>query len=53
MSQIHITPEGHKISSLDLELMRAEILIHTTERVENETLFKIFDLFMYAKESSK
>jgi len=43
--QTFTTPDGHEISEFDLTLMRSEILIHTMERVENETLFKIYDLF--------
>ncbi len=43
--QVFKTPEGNEIDSISLELMRSEILIHTMERVENETLFKIYDLF--------
>lgn len=43
--QTFTTPDGHEISSLEMELMRSEILIHTMERVEDETLFKLYDLF--------
>ncbi|CAB4157302.1 hypothetical protein UFOVP678_17 [uncultured Caudovirales phage] len=43
--QTFTTPDGHNIDEFDIELMRSEILIHTMERVENATLFKIYDLF--------
>jgi hypothetical protein len=51
--QVFTTPEGNKIDSITLELMRSEILINTMERVENETLFKMFDIFMSVKNQQK
>jgi hypothetical protein len=49
--QVFTTKEGNKIDSLSLEMIRTEILIHTMERVENETLFKIYDLFRYLEKT--
>lgn len=47
------TPEGNEISSIEMELMRAEILIHTMERVEDETLFKLYDIFKSIEQSKQ